>query len=229
MPPKLTIAASPPAAPSPRLDTPTPVSPWIDHRTRAALTAFAAGEPLPAGCAATLRLAADEHGRALAPANLARCTRILARLRLATIARDESEQEARASFEILREDLDDVPADILEAACRAYRNHPGRRFFPRSAGELRAFINPDLSQRRAHAAYLEMLADRAAREERAPAPRREDDAHACPPRPIGADMLAGMNAVAARCGFAWRWNADGTTSPHEPGLSSPNHAEDAQR
>ena len=59
--------------------------------------------------------------------------------------------EGRVTVNGVRVHLEDVPLDILKEACRAYCNAPGRRFFPRSAGELRTFINPMLYERRARA------------------------------------------------------------------------------
>jgi len=53
--------------------------------------------------------------------------------------RNEHVDEADATLKMLRVHLEDVPIDILKEAIRAYCNAPGKRFFPRSAGEPREF------------------------------------------------------------------------------------------
>ncbi|WP_452665820.1 hypothetical protein [Sphingomonas zeae] len=123
------------------------------------------GLPIPAGAGEGLRAAAMVHADALAPSPKDDCQRVLQALRSGTILRDEHPLEAEATMKLLRVHLADVPLDILETACRAYCNAPGRRFFPRSAGELRAFINPLLHQRKARASYLMRLAEQADRED----------------------------------------------------------------
>lgn len=80
-------------------------------------------------------------------------------LRLGTVARNESADEARASFAKLIDDLRDVPIDILQAACSAYVNEPGTRFFPRGAGEIRSFTEPMMRQRAARAFRLGLMAE----------------------------------------------------------------------
>lgn len=123
------------------------------------------GLPIPAGAGEGLRAAAMAYADALAPSTKDERHRVLLGLRSGTIVRDEHVQEAEATLRLLRVHLEDVPLDILEAACRAYCNAPGRRFFPRSAGELRTFINPLLHQRKARAAHLMRLAEQADRDD----------------------------------------------------------------
>jgi hypothetical protein len=113
---------------------------------------------VPRGRGAELRAAAAEHRDGMEPARPDQRLAILRELRLGTVARNESEVEARASFAKLNDDLRDVPADILKAACRAYINEPGTRFFPRGAGEIRAFTNPLMTQRAVRARRLSDMA-----------------------------------------------------------------------
>ena len=116
---------------------------------------------LPPGASSELIAAAHEHRAALAPATPDETRRVLLGLRSATILREEHGDEASASFLMLRNHLADVPIDILEAACRAYCNAPGRRFFPRSAGELRTFTDPLMRRRSARAFVLARRAKQA--------------------------------------------------------------------
>ncbi|TZG25597.1 hypothetical protein [Sphingomonas montanisoli] len=114
-----------------------------------------------------LLAAADEHRALLVPASADFVKSTLLGLRSATIVKQEHGAEAEASFAILRNHLADVPADILQEACRAYVNVPGKRFFPRSAGELRAFILPlaaTRSRREWRLRKMAEAADHAARE-----------------------------------------------------------------
>ncbi len=108
--------------------------------------------PVRRGYGDELRAAADAHREANGPASADERRSILRELRLGTMARNESPDEARASFEKLIHDLSDVPADILRSACSGYVNQPGTQFFPRGAGELRAFTQP-LVATRVHRAY----------------------------------------------------------------------------
>ncbi len=116
--------------------------------------------------APVLRLAADEHGALLVRAEAEVVAKTLAGLRSATMPRQESPEEAEASFNLLRAHLADVPADILKEACRRYVNRPGRRYFPRSAGELREFINPLHVARKMAEYRLRQMADAAAERDR---------------------------------------------------------------
>ncbi|VXC63224.1 hypothetical protein [Sphingomonas sp. AX6] len=146
---------------------PTAVIPaWVDLGALDASLTHGYGLPVPAGAATALRTAAEAHVAALAPSLPADRYAVLRGLRSATIIKDEDADEAKASISLLNAHLSDVPQDILEAACRAYCNAPGRRFYPRSAGELRAFINPMMSERQARAVRLRRLAERVERDER---------------------------------------------------------------
>lgn len=107
--------------------------------------------------AAALQKSADDHRKALAPAFENEQAGILGELRLRSIPRTESAEEARARHRLLLDDLADVPADILQAACRAYVNAEGSRFYP-TAGELRVHINPLIAQRRMRAYRLAQMA-----------------------------------------------------------------------
>ena len=138
---------------------------WVDHHALDASFPHGYGLPVPAGAGADLRAAAMVHAEALAPSTPEQRHKVLTGLRSATIIRDEHANEADATMKLLRVHLEDVPLDILEAACRTYCNVPGRRFFPKSAGELRTFINPMVYERRARAMRLARLADQAERED----------------------------------------------------------------
>lgn len=138
---------------------------WVDRRTLDSMIPHGYALPIPAGAGEGLRAAAMVHAEALAPSTKEERHRVLLGLRSGTIIKDEHAQEADATLRLLRVHLEDVPLDILEAACRAYCNVAGRRYFPRSAGELRTFINPLHQQRKARAMYLMRLADQADRED----------------------------------------------------------------
>lgn len=118
-----------------------------------------------------LLIAADEHRALMAPADPDFTRSTLRGLRSATILRDEDGKEALATFNILRVHLADVPADILQEACRRYVNKSGARFFPRSAGELRAFTGPLMIARAVREDGFRRMA--AAAEERARRAERE--------------------------------------------------------
>lgn len=105
-----------------------------------------------AGSGGELREIARAYRDANHPASYETRLMLLRNLRAGTIARAEHPDEARVSFEKLLADLSDVPEDILRDGCSAYVNQPGKRFFPRSAGELREFTNP-LQIRRSRRAY----------------------------------------------------------------------------
>lgn len=113
---------------------------------------------VPIGHGDALRAAAQAHRDGMAPATADERLNALRALRLGTLARNESDAEARASFAKLNDDLRDVPADILRDSCTAYVNEPGTRFFPRGAGELRAFTGPLMVRRSRHAARLGEMA-----------------------------------------------------------------------
>lgn len=139
---------------------------WIDPDALDRWTpAYGYPGTLPANAATALLAASHEHRAALAPAASDETHGCLLALRSATILRDEHAAEAELSFKMLRVHLGDVPLDILEQACRAYCNAPGRRFFPRSAGELRTFTDPLVRRREARAVVLERLAKQAHEEQ----------------------------------------------------------------
>lgn len=105
-----------------------------------------------------LRRASAAHRQSAAPSSHEQRKIILQELRLGTVSRNESEMEARASFEKLLNDLADVPADILRQACKAYANKPGTNFFPRGAGEIRTFTAPLVMERLRRAHRLNLMA-----------------------------------------------------------------------
>lgn len=107
---------------------------------------------VPPGQGDELRAVAKAFSASLAPGSYETRKDILRGLRVSTVPRNESPEEARASFAKLIADLADVPDDILRDACRAYVNTPGTRFFPKGAGEIRAFTQP-LQNRRARDAF----------------------------------------------------------------------------
>jgi hypothetical protein len=134
---------------------------WIDEQSLDACYPHGFGEPLPPGAGTALGEVADLHQAALLPSTSDERQRVLVGLRSATIIQREDQAETDATMKLLRVHLEDVPLDILEAACRAYCNAPGKRFFPRSAGELREFIAPLLRARQRRAFRLRWLAQEA--------------------------------------------------------------------
>lgn len=136
---------------------------WVDHHALDTSFPHGYGLPMPAGAGEGLRAAAMLYAEALAPTTSIERNKVLLGMRSSTMTRDEEGVEADATLKLLRNHLEDVPLDILQTACRAYCNAPGVRFFPKSAGELRTFINPLLYERRARAMRLARLADEAER------------------------------------------------------------------
>jgi hypothetical protein len=113
---------------------------------------------VPRGQGEALREVAAQYRAATQPATYDQRMGILRELRLGTVPRNESPEEARASFAKLVDDLKDVPVDILRTACSAYTNEAGTRFFPRGAGELRTYTNPLMAQRAVRAYRLDEMA-----------------------------------------------------------------------
>jgi hypothetical protein len=146
------LPPSPQATATPSLATRlTSVVPaWLDTSVLAAEQFYL--PVVPPGQGDQLRAAAKLCQDALAPSSYQDRKDILRGLRISTVPRNESADEARLSFEKLIADLSDVPADILREACKRYVNAPGTRFFPKGAGELRTFIQP-LKNRRARDAF----------------------------------------------------------------------------
>lgn len=131
---------------------------WVDLRLLSAVMQYGYGRPIPAGAGDQLRAAALAHRNALAPSDAEERYAVLRGLRSGTILVQETAEEADATLSLLVAHLADVPIDILKAGARAYCNAPGRRFYPKSAGELRAFTNPLQFERQARASHLEHLA-----------------------------------------------------------------------
>jgi hypothetical protein len=136
---------------------------WVDLGALAAVVPHGYGMPIPPDAGSDLRAAAALHQLALAPSTSAEREEVLVGMRFATIVRDEAEEEAAMCQKLLRVHLQDVPIDILRDACHAYVNQPGRRFYPKSAGELRTFTNPPMIMRRSRAFHLLRLAEEADR------------------------------------------------------------------
>lgn len=105
-----------------------------------------------------LRTAA-RHDAALRPAGSDELRKELTKLALVTIPTELDEREARMQLAALMEGLSDVPLDILQEGVRRYIMADGRRFFPRSPGELRAFVSADLAKRRRRALNLRLAHD----------------------------------------------------------------------
>lgn len=122
---------------------------------------------VPPGQGDALRAASNAYLAAQRPSDHTQRQAILGELRLKTISRNEGDQETIARFRLLCDDLADVPADTLRQACKAYANTPGARYFP-TAGELRAFTGPLMTENHARAYRLKLMAkesDKAFRDE----------------------------------------------------------------
>lgn len=143
--------------------------------------------------------AARAHDAALVPASRDEIAKELAMLSTATIPWNQDDRETRMQMELLMGGIADVPPDVLKSACRAYMLKPGRRFFPKSPGELREFIDKPLDRRRRHAARLHAihaeLERRAAEEDR----RRKQDEEWTPAK------VAEANAAFAATGVRLRY------------------------
>lgn len=174
---------------------------WVSLRELDASFPHGYPLPIPASAGPALREAAALHEAAMAPSTAAERHAILMGLRSATILLAEHADEAEASLALLRSHLADVPLDILQAACRAYCNVPGRRFFPRSAGELRTFTAPPMYARQARAFRLRKLAEAA---DKADARRAELAADPLTPADVEAILakhgLSGASAERIRPG-----------------------------
>lgn len=136
---------------------------------------FHAPVSFPPGAPALLEQAAAAHADGLVPATEAQRDATLMMLRSGTVLRNESPEEARATFALLMGGLADVPADILDSACRAHINEPGTRFFPKSPGELLRFAGPMLAKRHVRAWRLKRLAEIAAERKEAERKRAEEE------------------------------------------------------
>lgn len=114
---------------------------------------------IPPNAGPALRQAAHSLTELLTPASPEDRHKILMALRAGTITRAENQKEALASFKLLRAHLADFPLDILQRGCHAYINRHGARHFPRSAGELRPFLDGPLFARKRRISLLNRLAD----------------------------------------------------------------------
>ena len=92
---------------------------WVDHRALDASFPHGYGMPIPAGAGEGLRAAAMMYAEALAPCTGRERHAVLTGMRSSTIVIIEEGIEADATIKLLRVHLDDVPLDILQAACRA--------------------------------------------------------------------------------------------------------------
>lgn len=127
---------------------------------------------------------------------------ILGNLRLRTIPRNESAEEAKARFRNLVNDLSDVPADVLRTACDRYVNDPDTRFFPAAAGELRKHINPIMTERRARAYRLDQMRREAERQDAREQVIADD--------PIRPGEVEEWNRIMAKAGATLRYRPDGS-------------------
>lgn len=107
----------------------------LDHETDFRVPRLASDETRP------IAVAAELHEQALIPATHAERIAILGELRLRTIPRNESDDEARARFRILLEDLEGIPAEVLRRACLAHVASDDGKFYP-TASELLKHANP---------------------------------------------------------------------------------------
>jgi hypothetical protein len=128
---------------------------------------------LPDGCSFTLKRAADQFARAIDQ----RCTHqertsILGELRLRTLPRDESRDEAIGRFRLLRDDLREQPTDVLREAVEAYAAE--NKFFPAGAGELLPYCRAISGRRHRIRWRLDQLAKEAEKREADERRRRED-------------------------------------------------------
>lgn len=119
---------------------------------------------------------AKKHDAALTPATAAEIHHELAKLTTVTIPTDQDEREAKMQLAALKAGLSDVPLDILQEGVRRYSMADGRRFFPRSPGELRAFVSADLAKRRRRALNLRLAHDELLARHVEAARRRAEDA-----------------------------------------------------
>lgn len=103
--------------------------------------------------------AAGLHDDGLIRATANEIRQEVAKLAAVTVATRQDDREALVQLEALLEGLADAPLDILQEACRQYARVDGTRYFPRSVGELRAFLSPALTLRQRRASRLRMTAD----------------------------------------------------------------------
>lgn len=159
---------------------------------------------------AHLRKAATAHNAALIPASADEIARALAMLSTATIPwADEDERKVKLGMELLKRGLSHVPLDLLNAGIARYIGQPGRRFFPKSPGELLEFIKPALDRRASRAHRLDRIADEL--EKRATEERRraEQDRSWTP------ESVAAANDDFRRAGVRTRYRYVGEGLPPE--------------
>lgn len=82
-------------------------------------------------------------------------------LRSSTIIRREDANESEVTFRAIVAAIVHVPADIIRKACTNYSRVEGPRYFPKSPGELLAFINPILIKRQRGAKRFAAMAQAA--------------------------------------------------------------------
>lgn len=108
---------------------------------------------------ARLKRARAVHEAALVPASRDELAKELMTLSAATIPWQQTDRETALQFELVIAGLADVPLDLMKDGCRRYMMEPGKRFFPRSPGELREFIVAPLMKRKRRVSHLGLLID----------------------------------------------------------------------
>lgn len=121
---------------------------------------------MPAGSGKGLRRASDEYRASLAPCGAVAAERLLTALRRSTILTNEVPIEAAATMRMLIAQLADMPEDLLSTACDRFTREPGKRFFPKSSGELIAFVAKDWAYRKIATVRFAQMAEKADEEDR---------------------------------------------------------------
>ena len=146
-----------------------------------------------------LLLTAEKHDAALTPATAPEIRKELAKLTALTIPTEQDEREAKLQLAAMNAGLADVPLDILQAGVTRYTMADGKRFFPRSPGELRAFMTADLAKRQRRARHLHLAyCELRARHEEAERRRKENSAWT-------AEKVVEANEDFRRAGIATRY------------------------
>jgi hypothetical protein len=145
-------------------------------------------------------MSAATYEAALIPANRQEIERELGVLTTATIPwTDHDERDAMMQLEQLIAGLSHVPLDLLKDGCRRYIMKEGKRFFPRSPGELLEFISPALRKRQRRAAHLKATVAELWNRQRAEDARRTAD------ESWTEAEVAEANETFRRCGLETRY------------------------
>ncbi|MGT2515636.1 hypothetical protein ACVOMT_16630 [Sphingomonas panni] len=159
----------------------------------------------PAMRGAELATIAANMQTALQPATHERRTKRLTRMGLA-FGHERDADRAKMWLEETARLLADLPDDILGHAIDSAVKASERGFLP-AVGQIRAFADPMLRDRREQAGRLAAMVAMASRPAgpTLPAPAPADDGPACDPADV-----ARMNKVMRRLGCRTRYRADGT-------------------